>query len=156
LLLGATNVAEERFPISDSTVEKLTEAFFGVVNEGGTAANVKLPGIEFCGKTGTSQIISAKGKARAGNKEDFKNNAWFVGYAPRHNPEIVVAVLVQEGGHGNLAAAPIARDIVKAYYDKKARKQQNQLAADGKPPVTAGQPGVVLASPDALPVKREH
>jgi penicillin-binding protein 2 len=156
LLLGASNVGEDRFPISEDTVEKVTQAMFGVVNEGGTAAAVKLPGIEFCGKTGTSQVISAQGKARAGNGKQFKDNAWFVGFAPRRNPEIVVAVLVQGGGHGGVAAAPIARDIVKAYYDKKTRKQQNQLAADGRPPVTGDQSGVVLASPDALPVKREH
>src|SRR5208337_625174 len=63
-------------------------------------------------------------------KDEFKNNAWFVGYAPRRNPEIVVSVLVEEGGHGNLASAPIARDIIKAYYDKKTKKGQGQYTVD--------------------------
>jgi penicillin-binding protein 2 len=43
-----------------------------------------------------------------------------VGFAPRDNPEIVVAVLLESGLHGNLAA-PVARDVVKAFFDKKAR-----------------------------------
>jgi hypothetical protein len=48
-----------------------------------------------------------------------------VGYAPRRNPEIIVAILLQGGEHGALAA-PVARDIIKAYYDKKtAQKGQN-------------------------------
>ncbi len=68
---------------------------YGVVNEGGTAAASKLPGIELCGKTGTAQVISAEGLQRAGKQSELKNNAWFVGFAPRRNPEIVVAALVQ-------------------------------------------------------------
>ncbi|MGH9786524.1 MAG: penicillin-binding transpeptidase domain-containing protein, partial [Terriglobia bacterium] len=46
------------------------------------------------------------------------DNAWFVGLAPRRNPQIVVAVLYQGGEHGYLAA-PLARDVIKAYFDKK-------------------------------------
>ena len=49
----------------------------------------------------------------------LKENGWFVGYAPRRNPEIVVAALVQGGGWGSTSAAPVVRDVVKAYYDKK-------------------------------------
>jgi hypothetical protein len=62
-----------------------------------------------------------------------KDNAWFVGYAPRRDPEIVVSVLVEGGEHGNLSAAPIARDIVKAYYDKKNKKTQGQVTAQNQP-----------------------
>ncbi len=48
-------------------------------------------------------------------------------------PKSVVAVLVQESGkHGGEAAGPVARDIIKAYYDKKAKKTQGQLTADDK------------------------
>ena len=56
-----------------------------------------------------------------------KDNAWFVGYAPRRNPEIVVSVLVEGGEHGAGASGPIVRDIVKAYYDKKEKKNQGQV-----------------------------
>ncbi len=110
----------DRFPISDDTVEKVTDGMYGVVNEGGgTAYHVRLQNVEFSGKSGTAQVIGYDLRSRLGKEKEFKDNAWFVGYAPKRNPEIVVAVLVQGGGHGGEASAPIARDIVKAYYNKK-------------------------------------
>ncbi|MGB2678222.1 MAG: penicillin-binding protein 2 [Candidatus Acidiferrum sp.] len=131
LLKDAPNVGEKHVQLDEDTVEQVTQGMYGVVNEGGTAGAVKLQGIEFCGKTGTAQVIGgeAKGRYTKGEKK-FKDNAWFVGYAPRRNPEIVVSVLVEEGGHGNLASAPVARDIIKAYYDKKAKKGQGQYTVD--------------------------
>src|SRR5206468_6537371 len=60
--------------------------------------------------------IFALKKARG--KTEFRNNAWFVGYAPASRPEIVVAVLVIEGEHSTVAV-PVAREVIKAYYDKK-------------------------------------
>jgi len=132
LLLTAKPVPEERFPLSEDTTEKITQAMFGVVNEGGTAAGVRLEGVELCGKTGSAQVISAEGLKRAGRQRRFSDNAWFVGYAPRRNPEIVVAVLVEGGEHGASAAAPVARDIIKAYYDKKSRRSQQQYTVEYK------------------------
>jgi len=94
---------------------------------------LKLAGIEFSGKSGTAQVIGYGTRDRVGKEKRFEDNAWFVGYAPRRNPEIVVSVLVQESGkHGGEASGPVARDIIKAYYDKKARKTQGQLTADDK------------------------
>lgn len=119
LLMSDRPAPEIDFPISESTTDFVTQAMWGVVNEGGTAGASKLQDIEFCGKTGTAQVIGLENKGRAGKETQTKNNAWFVGFAPRRNPEIVVAVLVQAGGFGAESAAPIARDVVKAYYDKK-------------------------------------
>lgn len=130
VLLNLKPVYEDVVALSENTTEKVTQAMFGVVNEGGTAAASKLQGIEFCGKTGTSQLISAEGLAKVGKHRRFTDNAWFVGYAPRRNPEIVVSVLVEHGEHGSSAAAPIARDIVKAYYDKKAAKTKKQYTVE--------------------------
>jgi penicillin-binding protein 2 len=132
LFLDAQPVAEERFAISEDTTEKVTQAMFDVVNQpGGTAHLVHLEGIEFCGKTGSAQVISGEGRQRVGKGvRAYKDNAWFVGYAPRRNPEIVVAVLVQGGEHGASAAAPLARDVIKAYYDKKSHKEQKQFTVE--------------------------
>jgi penicillin-binding protein 2 len=132
LLLDAKGVAEERFAISEDTTEKVTQAMFGVVNEsGGTAQLVRLDGIEFCGKTGSAQVMSSEGRQRVGKAiRTYKDNAWFVGYAPRRNPEIVVAVLVQAGEHGATAAAPLARDVIKAYFDKKSQKEKKQYTVE--------------------------
>jgi penicillin-binding protein 2 len=125
LMKDMARVVTERFPLEEETVEKVTQAMFGVVNGGGTAAASKLENIEFCGKTGSAQVIGYDTRDRLGKKKEFDDNAWFVGFAPRRNPEIVVAVLVQGGGHG-ASVAPIARDIVKAYYDKKLRHESKQ------------------------------
>src|SRR5882762_1672247 len=109
-------------------------AMGGVVNEeGGTARNVRLPGIEVSGKSGTAQVIGYATREKFGKQKKFEDNAWFVGYAPRRNPEIVVAVLVQESGkHGGEAAGPVVKDIIKVYYDKKNKKTQGQYTAESK------------------------
>ena len=156
LLLSDKAAPEIDFPISDSTVDTVTEGMYGVVNEpGGTAGASKLPGIELCGKTGSAQVISNQGLARAGKQSDLRDNAWFVGFAPRQNPEIVVSVLVQGGEHGASAAAPIAKNIVKAYYDKKQGKippQQltTQAAPPGIPPSLAAQTTARTSKPEAV------
>ena len=132
MLKDAPNIGEERFTLSEPTVEKITDGMYGVVNEeGGTARNVRLPGIEVSGKSGTAQVIGYATRDRFGKQKKFEDNAWFVGYAPRRNPEIVVAVLVQESGkHGGEAAGPVVKDVIKAYYDKKNRKMQGQFTTE--------------------------
>jgi penicillin-binding protein 2 len=92
-----------------------------VVNPIGTAPSAHLKDIDFAGKTGSAQTISNAGKARmGGDKSRFKDNGWFVGVTPRRNPEIVVAVLVEQGEHGYLAAR-VAAQVIKAYVDKKKK-----------------------------------
>jgi penicillin-binding protein 2 len=148
----------DRFPLSENTVEKVTDGMYGVVNEaGGTASHLKLENVEFSGKSGTAQIIGYDLRDRLGKQKQFKDNAWFVGYAPKRNPEIVVAVLVQAGGHGAEAAAPVARDIIKAYYDKKNGKVPTPqiLTNDGQAPA----PPVVKPTSQAVkpvPAAVEH
>jgi len=149
LLKDAPNVGEERFNISESTVEKVTDAMYGVVNEQhGTAVALKLTGVDFSGKSGTAQIINYDLRTRLGKNKQFKDNSWFVGYAPRRTPEIVVSVLVQAGGHGSEAAGPVVRDVVKAYYDKKTKKLDGTVTAENKdskrPAVHSGTPAAVM------------
>jgi len=136
MLKDAPNVGVERFPISERTVEKITDAMYGVINEpGGTGGQLRLAGVELSGKSGTAQVIGYDTLARIHKEKKFLDNAWFVGYAPRRNPEIVVCSLVQETGkHGGEAAGPVVRDIIKAYYDKKNKKIPGQYTAQSKPP----------------------
>jgi len=94
-----------------------------VVNEGGTGGRAIIPGIQVCGKTGTAQLASNAVLKGTKLGKTMKNNAWFVGFAPMESPEIVVAVLWEGGEEGPLAA-PIVRDVLKAYFDKKARLGQ--------------------------------
>ncbi len=131
-------VPEVRFPLSANTVNQVTQAMYGVVNEGGTAAASRLEGIQFCGKTGSAQVISDDMKHRLGGKR-YLDNAWFVGFAPRQDPQIVVSVLVQGGREGAEAAAPIARDIIRAYYQKKNQGPQQYTKVNKPPAVETAQ-----------------
>jgi penicillin-binding protein 2 len=136
LLKNTTGLKPEFFPLSDDTVEQVTQGMYGVVNEadGTTSGLVKLQNIEFCGKTGTAQVMSYDLRNRLGKQKEVKDNGWFVGYAPRRNPEIVVAALVQAGGWGSVSAAPIVRDVVKAYFDKKNGRLPQPSTAENIPP----------------------
>ena len=115
-----------RVKFDPANVARVLNGMSAVVNlPGGTAPNAALPGIEVCGKTGTAQLVSNKfaqarreAIRRGANLADVVDNAWFVGLAPRDKPEIVVAALYQSGVHGDRAAS-IARDVIKAYFDKK-------------------------------------
>jgi penicillin-binding protein 2 len=152
------NVGEEKFGISEPTIEKITDAMYGVMNEpGGTGAQLKLKDIEFSGKSGTAQVIGYDTRNRVGKQKKFEDNGWFVGYAPKRDPEIVVAALVQESGqHGGDSAGPVARDVVKAYYDKKMKKTQGQITADNsKPAPQNGTPAALLA-PRQAALKEEE
>jgi len=118
LVKGGT-YQEHSWPLSPDNVEKVIYGTYGVVNEGGTGGRARLPGVDVCGKTGTAQLASnefLKGKTG----KEFADNAWFVGFAPRQAPEIVVVALFEHGSHGQFAA-PIVRDVLKSYFDKKAR-----------------------------------
>jgi penicillin-binding protein 2 len=150
------NVGEERVSLSEPTIEKITEAMYGVVNEpGGTGAALKIKDVELSGKSGTAQVIGYDKASLVHKGSKFADNAWFVGYAPRRDPEIVVAVLVQESGlHGGEAAGPVVRDIVKAYYDKKMKKTQGQITADNSKPAPQNVPAAAIA-PRAAVLKEE-
>jgi cell division protein FtsI/penicillin-binding protein 2 len=49
----------------------------------------------------------------------FEDHSWFAGFASRDNPEISVVVFIEHGGRGGIAAAPLAREIFRAYFAKK-------------------------------------
>ncbi|HLK04036.1 MAG TPA: penicillin-binding protein 2 [Candidatus Acidoferrum sp.] len=161
LLKDMQNVKDEKFALSEPTVEKLTEAMYGVVNEpGGTGTALKIKDVELSGKSGTAQVIGYDKAALVHKGSKFADNAWFVGYAPKRDPEIVVAVLVQESGqHGGEAAGPVVRDIVKAYYDKKNKKLPGEVTAENskksKPTPQPGTPAAALA-PRAAILKEEE
>ena len=136
LLKNLTDTKNERFPLSDDTVEKVTQGMYGVINEGGgTGYALKLQNIEFSGKSGTAQLMSYQAGSRVGGRAGKLTNGWFVGYAPRRNPDIVVAAVVQGSTeHGGTTAGPVVRDIVKAYYDKKTGRFLQPSTAENIPP----------------------
>lgn len=122
---------DKRVPIDPANWEKVTDAMALVVGPGGTANSARLEGIDFAGKTGSAQIVGH------GSGKVTKDNAWFVGVAPRRNPEIVVCVLVEGGEHGTLAGQ-LASRVILAYVDKQRRLDNNLLQAKTPQPVEVG------------------
>jgi len=91
----------------------LRQSLWAVVNDNGTGAAARIPGLDIAGKTGTAQMI-AKSKAEKG-----QDHAWFAAFAPAKAPEVVVVVLVERGGKGGQVAAPIAKKILNAIFFEK-------------------------------------
>jgi penicillin-binding protein 2 len=118
LLIADTKTEKPRvWALNPDNVKKVVDGMYGVVNEGGTGVRAQIPGMRVCGKTGSAQTTSLDyAKSHGG----LKDNSWFVGFAPCEAPEIVIATL-WEGGVQGAYSAPIVRDVMKAYFDKKAR-----------------------------------
>jgi penicillin-binding protein 2 len=130
--------------ISPKTMDIVKRGLWEAVNTSkGTARGIKLDQYAISGKTGTAQLVTTK-EPEAGetDKKDglFDQNlphAWFVAYAPSEAPRIAVAVIVEHGEHGSTAAAPIARELIKAYLEKQERNnwvamtQDRQTMPDG-------------------------
>lgn len=100
--------------ISPDVVAIVKEGLKNVVESPeGTAFRLKSLKLKIAGKTGTAQVIS-KEKWKSGVAE-LKDHAWFVGYAPYDDPKIAVAVIVEHGGFGASAAAPVVGKVIEAY-----------------------------------------
>jgi penicillin-binding protein 2 len=117
--------------LNPQNVKDVISGMYGVVNEAGaTGVRAAIPGLAVCGKTGTAQVASADFVKTQGKDKNFRDNAWFVGFAPCEAPEIVVAAFFEHGGESKYAA-PIVRDVLKAYFDKKARVAALKQQEDG-------------------------
>ena len=94
-------------PISPETSATLTQLMVANVNNG-AASNARINGVDVAGKTGTAQ-----------NGEGRKYTLWFTGFAPAVDPQVAVAVVVENGtSFGNAVAAPIARKVIEAVLNK--------------------------------------
>jgi penicillin-binding protein 2 len=109
-----------RATVSEKTLQVIQQALRGVVNEpGGTGGACAVKGIQVAGKTGTAQVVHMEKNFRRGDTQrlplQFRDHAWFAAYAPFDDPKIAVAVLVEHGGYGGAAAAPIAKKVIEKY-----------------------------------------
>ena len=124
--LPAPEILQEEYPISQATVNLVSTAMWGVVNEDGTGIRAKIEGFDVAGKTGTAQVVGKQANLKG---EEYEDNAWFVGFAPYRNPEIVVAAFIEHGGHGGVTAAPVAHAVMEIYYKKKIGQFDAKLNA---------------------------
>ncbi|HYM05903.1 MAG TPA: penicillin-binding protein 2 [Terriglobales bacterium] len=128
--LDVTNI-----PISPDGFNLITDAMARVLLPEGTAPSAHVPGVDIAGKTGSAQVVSLAVRALHQNNEALNQNGWFVGFTPRRNPDIIVAVLFEGGEHGKLAAR-LATQVIKAYVDKQ-RRQPTKVASSGNVDVGA-------------------
>ncbi len=118
---------DSTIPLNPASWETITDGMAAVTAPGGTAFASHLEGIDFAGKTGTAQVVShSYGDKKVSADKATRSNAWFVGFAPRRDPDIVVAVLWEHGGWGN-GSARLAAQVIDAYVNKQRRINNNVL-----------------------------
>ena len=96
--------------MSDTVYDIVQLGMQDVVTQG-TARVAQIPGINVCGKTGTAENYGVIN----GKREKLDDHSWFVCFAPREDPKIAVAVIVENAGFGATWAGPIARMMIERY-----------------------------------------
>jgi penicillin-binding protein 2 len=127
---AGSNTVDWKKPVMEKPVDIGTEEEWEVVHDGmlaavygpgGTAYAVGVTSkYKIAGKTGTAQVVTVKQNESTKHKnadERKRDHAWFIAYAPAEDPKIAVAVLVENGGFGATAAAPIGRKVLDAYLE---------------------------------------
>jgi penicillin-binding protein 2 len=129
--------ALHKVTLSPAALETVRLGLWKVVNEeGGTGSNARIPGLDVSGKTGTVQVIAQHGWVKSeGLPFRSKDHAWFASFAPRDNPQMVVVVFVEHGGHGGVDAAPLA----KMLYGSRFHQQLQDAHLDLTDPDTLEQ-----------------
>jgi len=130
--------------VSEAALKVACDGMNAVSNEaGGTAFRSRIPdpGMELAGKTGTAQVrrISRAERSTGVLRNDqlewrFRDHALFVCYAPVHAPRYAMSVIIEHGGSGSGAAAPVARDIMREVLIRNPERPQATVPsrADGK------------------------
>jgi len=136
------------FHMAPADWETITDAMALVPTPTGTDNSAHLEGIDFAGKTGSAQTMSNALAARMGHAHSVKDNAWFVGFAPRRDPDIAVCVLFEAGEHGKLAGRLAAR-VIEAYVNKQ-RMLGHNLVAEQPKKIEVGALWSNPAAPNAL------
>jgi penicillin-binding protein 2 len=145
---------EKQVSLGSDTWMTVTEGMAQATQPGlyHTAEGAHLEGIDFAGKTGTAQVV---GGGDTHNKGGLKTpNAWFVGMAPRRNPEIAVVVLQEHGDWGS-GSAKLAAQIITAYVNKK-RKQEGNLLLQASKPAAPVEVGAIWSGPAVEGIPESH
>ncbi|MDQ6801941.1 MAG: penicillin-binding protein 2 [Acidobacteriota bacterium] len=124
-----------KMQLPPAALETTRTGLWKVVNEeGGTAGNARVTGLDISGKTGTAQVIAQSGWfSTAGLPFMQRDHAWFVSYATKDSPQMVVAILVEHAGqHGGTDAAPLA----KMLYESRFKGQIENASIDLNNPET--------------------
>ena len=151
---------DKTVPLATANWQLITDAMAATTTSG-TAAPAHMEGIDFAGKTGTAQVVSHSAGMTSLGVGKERANAWFVGMAPRRNPDIAVAVLWEHGGWG-AGSAPVAAQIINAYVTKQRKRENNIRIAEipkpeapkpDTPAPPSGPPTAHLAAPEPMKPK---
>jgi penicillin-binding protein 2 len=115
--------------VSEETLSLIKTALRGVVtDEKGTAQFLRWSRLKIAGKTGTAQVVKLIKRTKNIEEIPYKlrDHAWFAGYAPYDDPKIAVVVLVEHGGFGASAAAPVAQKLFRAYLGPPPKKKRTK------------------------------
>ena len=114
--------------ISRRSLQVIREAEWAVVNDHGTGWRAAIEGKDVCGKTGTAQVYAGSADLEDDEiPEAMRDHAWFVGFAPRDDARIAFAIIVEHGGHGGEAAAPIAQRVLDKFFGTKKKEPQEEV-----------------------------
>jgi penicillin-binding protein 2 len=108
------------------TIAAIRGGMCAVVNQRGTGWRAQLQSVEVCGKTGSSQVVASR--VRQPTAHETLPHGWFVAFAPREQPQIAVAVLVEHAGSGGVAAAPVAREILAHFFQRPVAAPEPAVA----------------------------
>jgi penicillin-binding protein 2 len=133
--LDSSRPNPKNIPIPEDIHHLVVEGMWGVVNNGGTGAAIKMAGFDIAGKTGTAQVVGL-GKDTGKNKD----HAWFVSYAPAYKPEISMVALIENSGFGGAHAAPAVRAIYDVYYRKTRHEEPPGAVQIAKKPAPSPTP----------------
>jgi penicillin-binding protein 2 len=122
--------------LKPDTLTRVRAALADVVSAPhGTGAAARSSVVSIAGKTGTAQVVEMKGGYVKTEHLAYINrdHAWFVSYAPVENPQVAIAVLVEHGGHGGDAAAPMAKKVFEKFIEiQKQSTDKQQVKIEGE------------------------
>ncbi len=118
------------------TVEAVHDGLWRAVNGAGTARRAQIAGYDVGGKTGTAQVISLQGRARAKSDRDLRDHGWFVFFAPAHRPTIAGVIFGEHAEHGS-SAAPVAKFMMETWFAKLEGRELPSLPPPVSPVLVA-------------------
>jgi len=123
-ILASTQMTQERnLNIRENELAVILEGLKAVVEaDRGTGRAIRDPRFTMGGKTGTVQVVrgyTSKLLDQSDLPYKIRDHAWFFGFSPVENPEILVVAIVEHGGSGSAIAAPVVRDVIHEYYVSK-------------------------------------
>jgi penicillin-binding protein 2 len=121
LLMGKPRPAIPPLDVDPAHLDFVRKAMTSVVNDHGTAVASRLPleGVQMAGKTGTAQVYKLGERGVKNSNWTLRDHALFIAFAPAEKPKYSLGCIIEHGGFGASAAAPIVRDVMTYFFDKQ-------------------------------------